>query len=269
MLPKEKLLVEAAFRERILDVVVGTNALALGVNLPAETAIFAQLVRYHDRKPITKNEFLQMAGRAGRKGLFDTGYVTWLHKSQAESRGTDTAKIFRHLIRIKPERAAISLRPDYGKLLRQDVSVQEEARYISDFSLPAVDPAIIEGEPRQGLKKITRAIRHIVPSGQLDHFRHLLADLWYGELDVEEHLEMAILFYMEDRPHALTAADIIAPFERNRLQALLKVKRYAHQIPGHFSFAGMDELDQTVDDIDPTIYGFEEEIGEIEDSLPE
>jgi replicative superfamily II helicase len=71
MLPKEKLLVERAFRERILDVVCGTNALALGVNLPAETVVFAQLVHYHSDRPISRNEFSQMAGRAGRKGLFD------------------------------------------------------------------------------------------------------------------------------------------------------------------------------------------------------
>lgn len=267
MLPKEKLLVESAFRERILDVVVGTNALALGVNLPAETAIFAQLVRYHDRKPITKNEFLQMAGRAGRKGLFDPGYVTWLQNSNAESRGTDTGKTFLHIIRSKQEKASVSLRPDYGRVLRNEVSVQEEARYISEYSLPSIDTDILEDELRTGLRKISKAIRHIVPAGQRESFRHLLADLWYGEMEVEENLEMAILFYMEDRPHAMTAADIIAPFERNRLQSLLKVKRFAHQIPGRFSFDGMAELDRAVDEIDPTIYGFEEKIGEIEDSL--
>lgn len=42
MLPKEKLLVEMAFRERIIDVVAGTDALSLGVNLPAETVVFGR-----------------------------------------------------------------------------------------------------------------------------------------------------------------------------------------------------------------------------------
>lgn len=69
MLPKEKLLVERAFRERIIDVVCGTSALALGVNLPARTTVFAQLVNYHSDRPISKNEFSQMAGRAAAKGF--------------------------------------------------------------------------------------------------------------------------------------------------------------------------------------------------------
>lgn len=59
LLPKEKLLVERAYRERIIDVVVGTDALALGVNLPAETVVFAQLVKFHDRLPLSKMAFLQ------------------------------------------------------------------------------------------------------------------------------------------------------------------------------------------------------------------
>ena len=93
LLPKEKLLVERAYRERILDVVVGTDALALGVNLPAETVVFGQLVKYHDRRPLTKTAFLQMSGRAGRKGLFEQGYVTWLDDSPAESRGVRTLSL--------------------------------------------------------------------------------------------------------------------------------------------------------------------------------
>lgn len=80
MLPKEKLLVEMAFRERIIDVVAGTDALSLGVNLPAETVVFGQMAKFIDG-PLTKNEFMQMAGRAGRKGFFDTGYVSYIPRS--------------------------------------------------------------------------------------------------------------------------------------------------------------------------------------------
>ena len=56
--------------------------------------VFAQLVQYHHDEPISKNEFLQMAGRAGRKGLFDPGFVTWLKASPFERRGFDTGKVF-------------------------------------------------------------------------------------------------------------------------------------------------------------------------------
>lgn len=266
MLPKEKLLVESAFRERILDVVVGTNALALGVNLPAEYAVFAQLVMYHDEKPISKNEFLQMAGRAGRKGLFDTGYVTWLIDSPFEHRRFNTGWVFRELVRSEPEDASVTLRPAYGKLLRREVSIEEEAHYISLFSLPMLNPHLINGELRENLKTIDRAVRQLVSAEDRARFRTILADIWYEEMDVEENLEMANLFFLEEHPDALFATDIISYQERNYLQALLKVKRYANRLPDGYEFKGLRALDMTIDNIDGTIFGFEEMIGEIEET---
>ena len=95
----------------------------------------------------------------------------------------------------------------------------------------------------------------------------MLAALWYEEMEIEENLEMAFLFFSENPPSALMAAQVILPFERNYLQALLKVKRYANRLPSGYAFRSMNELNRTVDDIDPTIYGFEEKIREIEESL--
>ncbi len=266
MLPKEKLLVESAFRERILDVVCGTNALALGVNLPAQTAVFAQLVHYHSDRPISKNEFSQMAGRAGRKGLFDPGYVTWLYNSPFERRGFSTGEIFTGLVAAEPETASVTLRPAFGRLLRKEVLPEVEAEYIAEFSWPPGDPRLMEHILRSGLSRIDRALRKMVGGHEKKRFRKILASLWYEEMDIDENLEMAFLFFSEDMPNALMAAQVILPFERNYLQALLKVKRYANRLPKGYAFRAMKELNSVVDEIDPTIYGFEEKIGEIESS---
>ena len=267
MLPKEKLLVEAAFRERILDVVAGTDALSLGVNLPAETAVFAQLVHYHDDAPISKIEFLQMSGRAGRKGLFDTGYVTWLADSPFEHKAFKTDLVFRELMEAEPEGACVTLRPAFGRLLRKQVTLKDEVRYICDYSLPKQDPALVEGLLRDGLKKIDRALRKLVPVKARDRFRKIMANIWYEEMDVDENLAIAVLFFHDDTPGALEAARLAAPFERNYLQALLKIKRFANRLPKGYRFRGMRELNNAVDSIDPTIFGFEEKIGEIEHTL--
>ncbi|MDI9370645.1 MAG: DEAD/DEAH box helicase [Synergistota bacterium] len=264
MLPKEKILVEAAFRERILDVVCGTNALALGVNLPAETAVFAQLVRYHSDSPISKNEFLQMAGRAGRKGLFDPGYATWLANSPFERRGFSTGEVFRGLLAAPAERAEVSLRPSFGRLLRRETLEQVEAEFIARYSLPTKGEKAVAASIRSGMRRIDRAVSKIVRKQERKRYRRILATLWYDEMDIEENLEMALLFHTEQTPSALLAAQAILPFERNYLQALLKVKRFANRMPKGYSFRSMKELNGTVEEIDPTIYGFEEKIGEIE-----
>jgi hypothetical protein len=264
MFPKEKLLVESAFRERLLDVVCGTNALALGVNLPAQYAIFAQLVQYHHDEPITKNEFLQMAGRAGRKGLFDPGFVTWLAESPFERRGFQTGEVFQALMDSPSEPAAVTLRPSYGKLLRKQVLLETEAEYISQYSMPTADVSIVTGILHAGLRKIDRVVRKLVHGGERNRYRSILAAIWYDEMDIDENLEMAMLFFEEPTPGALMAAQMVLPYERNYLQALLKVKRFANRLPKGYRLRGLDELNNTVDEIDPTIYGFEEKLGEID-----
>ena len=266
MFPKEKLLVESAFRERILDVVCGTNALALGVNLPAQYVVFAQLVQYHHDEPISKNEFLQMAGRAGRKGLFDPGFVTWLKASPFERRGFDTGKVFRDLVDSPSEPAVVTLHPSYGRLLRRQALPEVEAEYIAEYSLPTADAHIVLEMLRAGMRKIDRVVRKMVHGTDRARFRTILAEIWYDEMDIDENLEMALLFFEEATPSALMAAQMVLPFERNYLQALLKVKRFANRLPKGRRFRGLDDLNRTVDEIDPTIYGFEEKIGEIETS---
>ena len=81
---------------------------------------------------------------------------------------------------------------------------------------------------------------------------------------IDENLEMARLFLDDATPNALMAAKLLVPYERNYLQALLKVKRFANRLPSNRRFRLMNELNKTVETIDPTIYGFEEKIGEIE-----
>ena len=263
MFPKEKLLVESAFRERVIDVVCGTNALSLGVNLPAKTVIFAQLIQYND-EPISKNEFLQMAGRAGRKGLFDIGYVTWLKDSPYERRGVNTGKVFSALCAMPPEQARVTLRPSYGRLLRKQVLMDTEAEYMAEYSFPQGDPRFCIEFLRSGLEKIDRSVRRIVHGKDREKYRKILATIWYDEMEIDENLEMATMFFEEQSPSALMAAQMVLPYERNYLQALLKVKRFANRLPKGYSFRSMNELNSTVEKIDPTIYGFEEKIGEIE-----
>ncbi len=266
MFPKEKLLVESAFRERLLDVVAGTNALALGVNLPAQYAIFAQLIQYYTCQPISKSEFLQMSGRAGRKGLFDPGYVTWLKNSPFEYKFMDTGKIFRKLMRKAPEKSQIFLRPAYGKLLRQQVSLKDEADYIAKYSLPELEPKSVLKELKSAMEKIKFVVSRIAHGSERRIFLGILADIWYDEMEIEENLEMARLFLEEASPSAMMAAKLILQYERNYLQSLLKIKRFANQLPENIGFRQMDELNKTIDSIDPTIYGFEEKLGEIETS---
>lgn len=269
LLPKEKLLVETAFRERILDVVVGTNALALGVNLPAETVLFAQLAWYHDDRPLSRNEFLQMAGRAGRKGHFDTGYVTWIADSPWENRNFLIDDLYRDLLFRTPEPARIDLAPAFGRLLREETTPSSEAETVAFGSLPERDYRDVYTEIRAALRSVDRWVKRLVPHHLRRRFRAVLGDIWFEEMEVGENLQMAWLFCEEERPSSLAAATIVERYERNRLQALLKIKRFANALPEGYSFARMGELEAEVERIDETVFTFEECLQEISESRSE
>jgi superfamily II RNA helicase len=77
LLPKYRLLVERLAQQGLLKVVSGTDTLGVGVNIPIRTVLFTQLCKYDGEKTaiLGVREFLQIAGRAGRKGFDDRGFV--------------------------------------------------------------------------------------------------------------------------------------------------------------------------------------------------
>ena len=77
LLPKYRLLVERLAQQGLLKVVSGTDTLGVGVNIPIRTVLFTQLCKYDGEKTaiLGVREFLQIAGRAGRKGFDVRGFV--------------------------------------------------------------------------------------------------------------------------------------------------------------------------------------------------
>ncbi|WP_373046664.1 DEAD/DEAH box helicase [Vulgatibacter sp.] len=77
LLPKYRLLVEKLAQAGLLKVISGTDTLGVGVNIPLRTVLFTQLCKYDGERVgvLTVRDFLQVAGRAGRKGFDDRGYV--------------------------------------------------------------------------------------------------------------------------------------------------------------------------------------------------
>jgi superfamily II RNA helicase len=77
LLPKYRLLVEKLAQKGLLAIVSGTDTLGVGVNIPIRTVLFTQLCKYDGEKTaiLSVRDFQQIAGRAGRKGFDNQGYV--------------------------------------------------------------------------------------------------------------------------------------------------------------------------------------------------
>ncbi|EEF42252.1 helicase, putative [Ricinus communis] len=76
-LPLWKSFIEELFQRGLIKVVFATETLAAGINMPARTAVISSLSKRSSsgRIQLSPNELLQMAGRAGRRGIDERGHV--------------------------------------------------------------------------------------------------------------------------------------------------------------------------------------------------
>lgn len=69
------------FLEKKTDILVSTDAISMGVNLPIKRVVFMKHSKFDGitRRNLKSEEVKQIAGRAGRRGLYEKGYVNSLN----------------------------------------------------------------------------------------------------------------------------------------------------------------------------------------------
>lgn len=77
LLPVVKDVVEELFERRLIKVLYCTETFAVGLNFPCRTVCFDAVTKWDGSRfrSLTNREYFQMAGRAGRRGIDEKGYV--------------------------------------------------------------------------------------------------------------------------------------------------------------------------------------------------
>ncbi|MFT6145401.1 MAG: superfamily II RNA helicase [Myxococcota bacterium] len=77
LLPKYRILVERLAQEGLFTVICGTDTLGVGINVPIRSVLFTKLCKFDGASVdiLAVRDFLQVAGRAGRKGYDTEGSV--------------------------------------------------------------------------------------------------------------------------------------------------------------------------------------------------
>ncbi|VDO78306.1 unnamed protein product [Schistosoma margrebowiei] len=77
LLPLLKETIEILFSENLIKCLFATETFAMGLNMPARTVLFTSARKYDGQsyRWITSGEYIQMSGRAGRRGKDDSGTV--------------------------------------------------------------------------------------------------------------------------------------------------------------------------------------------------
>ena len=142
MLPELKELIEELFQQKLLKVVISTETLSAGINMPARSTVISALRKPTDtpdgddfKRYLSPNEFHQMAGRAGRRGIDSIGYcyAMAVNKSQKNK--------FAELINIPSNDIESHFKIDYSFVATADSAFRNKSELTPIFkkSLYAYD----------------------------------------------------------------------------------------------------------------------------------
>lgn len=164
LLPIIKEMVELLFARGLVKILFATETFAMGVNMPARCVVF-DTTRKHDGtqfRDLLPGEYVQMAGRAGRRGLDKTGTVILLVKgdvpelstltnmllgipTRLESRFRLTYNMILNLFRVRELRVEDMMRRSFSESSgqrdaqeNQDLLKENEARLESIASVDCV-----------------------------------------------------------------------------------------------------------------------------------
>ncbi len=86
LLPILKEVIEILFQEGLIKVLFATETFSIGLNMPAKTVVFTATRKFDGRefRNISSGEYIQMSGRAGRRGLDDRGVVIMMCDEKLE-----------------------------------------------------------------------------------------------------------------------------------------------------------------------------------------
>ncbi|KAH9728398.1 DExH-box ATP-dependent RNA helicase DExH10 [Citrus sinensis] len=86
LLPVIKELVELLFQEGLVKALFATETFAMGLNMPAKTVVFTAVKKWDgdSHRYIGSGEYIQMSGRAGRRGKDDRGICIIMVDEQME-----------------------------------------------------------------------------------------------------------------------------------------------------------------------------------------
>jgi ATP-dependent RNA helicase DOB1 len=113
LLPLLKEIVEILFSEGLIKALFATETFSIGINMPAKTVVFTNTRKWDgkDFRWVTSGEYIQMSGRAGRRGKDDRGIVIQMLDEKMEP------AVCKEILYGKPDPLNSSYKISYNMLL--------------------------------------------------------------------------------------------------------------------------------------------------------
>jgi replicative superfamily II helicase len=193
---EERSLIEAEFSKRdgCIKVVVATETLAAGVNLPADVVILADKDRpagVHGHQPITVESYRNCIGRAGRYGLSEQGFSYLLAEDERE---LDT--LWRIYVKGSPTKI------DSGLMNSLPKNLSDPSFKVAPFILNQIDNSR-QGASKEDLKQFFEYTL-IYSGNRISHFHNVLE----SSLDKLERQKLVV--QIGEKWEATSKGDVVA-----------------------------------------------------------
>lgn len=198
LLPTLKEVVEILFASRLIQVIVTTETFALGVNMPARSVVLDTLLKRSNgpRTVMRVRELAQMAGRAGRRGMDEEGFV-YLRVNPWEVSFSDVTR----LVQGKPETVSSRFSLTYATLLHL---YQTQGSHLLAFyqkTLHAFQaPKAAQREAFNLIQQklgLLEKLGYVEPYGKLTMKGEFATGLYVYELFLSELFEVGLLDSLE------------------------------------------------------------------------
>lgn len=208
------------------EVIVATDAIGIGLNLPIERVVLLETEKFDgsETRPLTTQEIKQICGRAGRKGLYEKGFVNAIK---------DKEHIKEQLHAIEPSitKSVISPTLDLTRLsigtLRQRLQAWKESPLPVDY----VEKADISDQ--------LSLIKHI------EHFEH--------ELNSEQVFKSLYIAFDQREKHLLYQwIEYVRALKNDRTSvqkpnyqgsSIYNLEKYYHQLTLYYNFSRKFNMD--------------------------
>jgi len=116
LIPVFKEIIEMLFSKNLIKILIATETFSVGLNSPIKTVIFTDIYKYDNsgKRRLLTHEFIQMSGRAGRRGIDTIGYVILVPQLFSEDMHTNDLD---ELIYGKSQKIVSKLNIDHTLLL--------------------------------------------------------------------------------------------------------------------------------------------------------
>ncbi len=245
LLPKYRMLVERLSQQGMLKIICGTDTLGVGVNVPIRSVLFTKLCKFDGEKVriLAVRDFKQIAGRAGRKGYDDRGWVVAqapahvIENKRLEAKAASGKGNKKKFHRKKPpERGYVAWdEKTFDKLIGSDPEpLSSQFSITHGMLLTVLDRAIVPGRRDGGYKTLVTVIgrsyeRPALQSRHRQHAARLFRSL------VEAGIVERAPPPGSTRSHVRVSADLQVDFSLNHTLST-------------FLYAALEQLDREADD---------------------